>query len=142
MSARILDIRFGAEAHHAFHARAIVPTAIEEHNLTGRGQVRRVALKVPLRFFALGGRAQRRDAAVARIEAGRDGLDRPTLPGGIAPFKDDDDLQALGLDPFLHLHQLDLQAREFFLILAPIELLAMWMLMGLGFFGHIDGEGL
>ena len=51
---------FGAKAHHALDAGAVVPAAVEQHDLAGRRQVRHVALEVPLRALAVVRRRQRR----------------------------------------------------------------------------------
>ena len=45
----------GAEPHDAFDAGAVVPAAVEQHDLAGGGQVLDVALEVPLGALALGG---------------------------------------------------------------------------------------
>ena len=106
----------GAEAHHALDAGAVVPTAVEEHDLAGRGQVRDVPLEVPLRALAFGGRTERDDACEPRVEPLHDPLDRAALAGGVAAFEDHDDAQTLVHDPLLHPHELDLQARELLLV--------------------------
>ena len=62
----LLVLLVGAEAHHALHAGAVVPTAVEQHHLARRGQLRHVALEVPLRLLALGRRAQGHHATDAR----------------------------------------------------------------------------
>ena len=86
-----------AEAHHPLDAGAVVPAAVEQHDLAGRRQVRDVALEVPLRALALVRRRQRDDAADARIEALRDALDDAALAGRIAALEDHDDLELLVL---------------------------------------------
>ena len=67
----------GTKAHHMLHPRPVVPTAVEEDNLTRRGEMRHVALKVPLRLLALGRGAQGHHAGNAGIEAFGDPLDHP-----------------------------------------------------------------
>ena len=42
------ELVLAAEAHHALDAGAIVPGAVEQHDLAGRRQLRGVALEVPL----------------------------------------------------------------------------------------------
>ena len=54
----LLVLRVGAEAHDALDAGAVVPAAVEHHHLAGGGQVRDVALEVPLRLLDLGRRAE------------------------------------------------------------------------------------
>ena len=49
----------GAEAHHVFDAGPVVPAAVEDHDLAGRGKVLDVALHVELRLLAVRGRGQR-----------------------------------------------------------------------------------
>jgi hypothetical protein len=49
----LLDILVRAEAHDALDAGAVVPGAVEQHDLAARGQVRDVALEIPLRALAL-----------------------------------------------------------------------------------------
>ena len=102
----------GAEAHDALDAGAVVPGAVEQHDLAAGRQMRDVALEIPLRALALGRRGQRHDAADARIEPLGDALDRAALAGGVAALEDHDDLQLLVLHPVLQLHQLVLQAEQ------------------------------
>src|SRR6185503_20489222 len=45
-------------------------------------------------------------------EAGRDGLDRAALAGGVATLEQHDDLQPGVLDPLLEAVELDIEARE------------------------------
>jgi hypothetical protein len=77
---------FAAVAHHALDAGAVVPAAVEEHDLTGRRQVRHITLEVPLRAFAFGGLGQRHGAALARVERVGDGRDDAALARRVAPF--------------------------------------------------------
>ena len=44
----LLDLVFRAEAHHPLDAGAIVPAAVEQHDLAARRQMRDVALEIPL----------------------------------------------------------------------------------------------
>ena len=101
-----------AEAHHTFHAGAVIPAAIEQHDFPRRGQLGYVALKVPLRLLALRGSAQGHHATDPRIQALRDPLDDASLPGRIATLEQHDDFQALGPDPLLQPHQLDMHFLE------------------------------
>src|SRR5262249_51343626 len=68
-----------AEAHHVLDAGAVVPGAIEEHDLPGPGQVAYVALEVPLRALAVRRRPERDDCRSARVERLDDALDRAAL---------------------------------------------------------------
>ena len=99
----------GGEAHHPLDAGTVVPAAIEDHDLAGRRQVRKIALHIHLRLFALGGRGERDDAEHARAHPLRDRLDRAALAGAVAPLEDDADLEALLLHPLLQLDELDVQ---------------------------------
>jgi hypothetical protein len=81
----------------------------------------RVALEVPLRALTLGRCRQGHDAADPGIEALSNPLDHATLAGGVAAFKDDNDLEFLRHDPVLQLHQLPLQAEQFLEVEDPVE---------------------
>ena len=108
--AQELDVLLlGAEAHDALDAGAVVPGAVEHHDLAGGGQVLHVALEIPLAALDLGRLLQRDDARAARIEVLHEALDRAALAGGVAAFEQDDDLLPGRLDPRLQLQQLDLQ---------------------------------
>ena len=98
-----------AEAHDVFHARAVVPAAVEDDDLARRRKVLQVALHVDLRFFAVGRRGQGDDAKYARAHPLGKRAYRAALAGGIAPLEHDDDAQALVLDPVLEAAQLGLQ---------------------------------
>src|ERR1039457_6959356 len=71
--------------------------------------MRPLALEVPLRFFPLGGSAQRHHAADARIQTLGDSLDRATFSGGVPTFEQGHEFQALMADPLLQFHPLNLQ---------------------------------
>jgi hypothetical protein len=109
----LLHLLLRAEAHDAFHARAIVPAAVEQHDLTCGRQMADIALEIPLRLFAAIGRGQGGHAADTRIEPLGDALDRAALAGGIAPLEQDDNLEALALHPVLKADQFILQGEEF-----------------------------
>ena len=110
------------EAHHALHARPVVPAAVEDDDLARRREMGQVALDVHLRLLALGRRGQGDDAEVARAHALGDRLDRAALARGVAALEDDAHLQA-GVDhPLLHLHQLDVQLLELLRVFLVAEL--------------------
>src|SRR5439155_26386355 len=90
-----------AEAHDSLDAGPVVPAPVEQDHLARRGQVRDVALEVPLRLLALGGRAQRHYPRETRVEALGDRLDRAALARRVPALEHDDDPQALGADPLL-----------------------------------------
>ena len=52
---KLLHLLRGAKAHHPFDAGAVVPAAIENHNLASRRKVLDIALKIELAFLTLGG---------------------------------------------------------------------------------------
>ena len=104
------------EAHHALDARAVVPTAVEQHDLARGGEVLDVALEVPLRALPLGGRGQGDDAADAGVEVLRHPLDRAALARGVASLEHDDETRAGRLDPLLHLDELGLHPQQLGLV--------------------------
>ena len=106
----------GAEAHDRLDAGAVVPAAVEDHDLAGRGEVRDVALDVHLRLLALGRRGERDDAEDARADALGDPLDRAALARRVAPFEDDADLRPGRLDPLLEGDELAVQALQLLLV--------------------------
>ena len=67
-------------------------------------------------FSRSDGRRQRDDAEDARADALGEGADGAALAGGVAALEDDDDAQALVLDPLLELAQLGLELAQFLLI--------------------------
>src|SRR3984885_15418770 len=115
----VLVLFVGAEAHHPFDASAVVPAAVEQHDLAGGRQVRYVALEVPLRALALGWRGQRHGAADARVETLRHALDRAALARGVATLEDDDQLEPLRHNPVLQLDKLTLQTQQLLEIEPP-----------------------
>ena len=116
-----LDLVFGAEAHHPLDAGAVVPAAVEQHDLAAGRQMRNVALEIPLRALALVRRRKGRDAADPRIEPLGDALDDAALAGGIAAFENHHHLELLLLHPALQFHQLALQAEQLLEIDAPVD---------------------
>src|SRR5207237_8104916 len=57
---------FSAEPHHPLDAGAMVPAAVEDHDLPGRVEMRDIALGVQLRLLRLGRRATRNDTKNTR----------------------------------------------------------------------------
>src|SRR6185369_8760500 len=108
----LLRLLVRAEAHHALDAGAVVPAAVEDHDLARRREVGQVALDVHLALFAPGGRRGRDNAEHARAHALGDRLDRAALAGTVASLEDDADLESLVLDPFLKPDELDVQLRQ------------------------------
>ena len=116
------DLRIAGEPHHLLDAGAVVPAAVEQHDLAGGGQVRRVALEVPLGGFALGRLRQRRDPALARIEVAADGIDRAALAGGVAAFEHHHQSTPGVQQPARRVRQLDLHRFQQGLVLLALEL--------------------
>src|SRR5262249_15234191 len=117
----LLDVRVCAEPHHALDARAIVPTAIEQHEFADRRQMGDVALKIPLRALALARYGERDDAAHPRIQALRDAFDDAAFSGRIASLEQHHHFEFLLNDPVLELDELALQAKKLPEIKAAIE---------------------
>ena len=118
-----LVLLVGAEAHDVLDAGAVVPAAVEDHDLAGRRKVLHVALHVHLALLAVRRRRQRDDAEDARADALGDRLDRAALAGRVAPLEDDDDAQPLVLHPVLQRAQLALQPGQLLLVVLALQLL-------------------
>ena len=58
----------GAKPHDALDAGPVVPASVEQDDLASGRQVRRIALKVPLRLLPLSRRAERHDPASAWVQ--------------------------------------------------------------------------
>ena len=90
--------------------------------------MRHIALKVPLRAFAVVRRGQCGHAANARVQALGDALDDTALACGIAAFKQNHHLVAGGDHPVLQLDQLGLQAEQ----LAEVLATGFFLILGSG----------
>ena len=108
--ARVL---LGAEAHDPLDAGAVVPAAVEDHDLAGGRQVREVALEVELRLLALGRRRQGDHPEDPRADPLGDALDHAALAGRVAALEDDHDPRPGRLHPGLQMRELDLEPGEF-----------------------------
>ncbi len=114
----------GAEAHHALDAGAVVPAAVEDHDLAARREVLACSAGCTSEVFSRSdGGGERDDAKHARADALRDRLDEPALAGGIAPLEHDDDALAGMLDPLLQVAELDLQLGELLFVDLALQLL-------------------
>lgn len=111
----------GAIAHDVLDAAAVVPGAVEQADLAGGGQVRDVALEVPLGALTLGGDGKRDDARDTRVEVLGDAFDRPALACRVTALEDDDDAGSGGPDPLLHLDQLRLQPQQLGLVQGTVH---------------------
>src|SRR5450755_141941 len=114
---------FAAKPHDVLDPRAVVPAAIEQYDLAGRGQVRDVALKVPLSLFALGRRRERCHAAQARTDRLGDAFDRAALTRCVAALEQRHDAQTLLLDPRRELDELRLHSNELGIVRLSFQLL-------------------
>ena len=84
-----------------------------------------VALHVDLRLLAVRRRRQGDDPEDARAHPLGERADRAAFAGAVAALEDDDDPQALLLDPVLQMAQLDLQLPQLLLLcLSEVVLLA------------------
>ena len=128
----LLDLALGGEAHHPLDAGAVVPRAVEEHDLAAGGQVGDVALEVPLGLLALGRGGERDGADDAGVEALGDALDDAALAGAVAALEDDDDLLAVVDDPVLEADELGLEAQELAEVDPPVELVGMALAVDAG----------
>jgi len=104
--------RLRCKAHHALDPGAVVPAAIEQHDLAACGQVRHVALEIPLGALAIARCWQRDGTAHAWIESLGDALDGAALAGRVATLEHNDHLLPAGHDPVLELDQFGLQLEQ------------------------------
>jgi hypothetical protein len=87
--------------HHLLHSRPVVPRPVEDHDLARRGEVLQVPLPVPLSFLRFGRLCQSDRAQSSLVQRAREPLDDAPLAGRVAAFEDDQDSEALVLDPEL-----------------------------------------
>src|SRR5262249_38956536 len=111
-----------AESHDIFDAGAVVPAAVEDHDLAARRELVNIALQKELALLAVGRRGQGADAEHPRAHLFSKSLDSATLAGGVAALEDDDHLQFLGLHPFLQMAELHLQLAQLLLIVLALHL--------------------
>src|SRR6516225_4080690 len=97
-----------AKSHNVFDAGAVVPAAIEDHDLAACRELLDVALHEHLCFLTIRGGRQGHHPIHPRAHALGDSLDGSTLAGGIAPFEHDDDARSRFFDPILQMTKLDL----------------------------------
>ena len=108
---------FRAEAHNRFNNGAVVPGTVKEDHFTGRGQMRYVALEVPLTLlrFPLG----LGSAAILAPLGLRCSVKRwmvPPLPAASRPSKIMTSFLAFLLDPRLKFQEFNLQTAELFVV--------------------------
>src|SRR4029077_15673647 len=104
------------EAHNVFHAGAVVPAAIENHDLAGGGKEFHVALDEHLALLPIGRRVEGDGSKHAWTDFFGNGLNRASLAGGVAPFEQHDHPQPLCLYPSLQMAKLNLKLAQFLLI--------------------------
>src|SRR5262249_35518013 len=97
-----------AKPHDVFDAGAVVPTAVEDHDLATCRELLDVALHEHLSFLTIRGGRQGHYPKHPRAHALGDRLDGPALTGGIAPLEHDDDARSRFFDPILQMAKLDL----------------------------------
>ncbi len=119
----LLVLLFAAEAHHVLDAGAVVPAAVEQDDLAGRGQARRRSGRSTTRPLPLGRRREGRHAAGPRVQELDDPLDHPVLAGRVAALEHHDELAGVGDDPLLHVDELGLQAQHLLLVALAGQLL-------------------
>src|SRR5262249_36356343 len=120
---KMADLLRGAKSHHRSDAGAVVPAAVEDHDLAPRRKALDIALHEHLALFAIRGSGKSHHAKHARAHPLGDGLDRSALAGGIAPLEHDDDARSRGLDPILQMAKLDLGLAQFLLVSLALHLL-------------------
>ena len=125
----------GAEPHHLLDPCPVVPGPVEQHHFAAAGQVRDVALEIPLSLFGLGGFLQCHDPRTARVQVFHEALDGAALAGGVASFEQNHVTHAGALGPPLQLQQLDLQQTLLALVLATRHALVVWVALAPGLHG-------
>ena len=110
---KLFDLFFVAETHHPLNPGPVVPTTIKDDDLARRRQMRQVALDIHLAFLAVARGWQCHNAEYTRADPFGNRLDRAPLAGGVAAFKDNDNLLAGVHDPFLQLDQFDMHFLQF-----------------------------
>ena len=127
---KALILLFRAKAHHIFDTGSVIPTAIENHNLTRSREVLHEALQIVLRLLAVRWCRQRDDAENARAHALCKGLDRTAFSRSIAALKDDNDAQPFMPHPFLQLADFDLKFAQFLFVFLALEFRFLWGRLG------------
>ena len=97
------------ESHDFLDAGTVVPRPVEQHDLPFGGQMRDIALVVPLPAFPIGRGGQRGDPRDARVEIFGDPFDRAALARPVTAFEDHHDAGAGKSHPLLQFHEFRLQ---------------------------------
>ena len=103
-------------------AGAIVPAAVEDHDLSACGQVREVSLEIHLRLLTLSRRGKGHHPEYARADPGGDGFDGSAFASSVPALKDDADFLPLVPDPLLKLDQFHMQLAQMLFIGPELEL--------------------
>src|SRR6266403_5246227 len=106
----------GTKSHDVFDPSAVVPAAVEDHDLARRRELLHVALHEHLRFFAIRWSRKRDDAKDTRAYPLGNGFDGSALTGSIASLEHDDDPQSPGLHPVLQVTKLHLELAQLRLV--------------------------
>src|SRR5262245_8269320 len=102
-------LRLRTKPHDIFDAGAVIPTAIEDHDLACGRKMRHVTLHIHLSAFAVGRCGKSHDSKHARTDPLGDCLDRPSLAGAITALEYHDDTQSFSFHPVLKQAKLCLQ---------------------------------
>src|SRR6516164_88498 len=111
-----------AKSHDVFDAGTIVPTPIEDDDLTCRGESLDIALREHLGFLPIRGGWKRHDSEHARAYPLGQRLDSPAFAGGIAALEHDYDARALFFHPILEMAKLDLKRLQLLLVSFSFQL--------------------
>ena len=104
------------------HPGAVVPAAVQQHDLASGRKVRHITLEVPLRAFAVGWLGQGNGTAHARVERAGDGGDDTPLARRVAAFDDHQEPLTRVLQPARHIVELHLQWSQFFKVFTLAQL--------------------
>jgi hypothetical protein len=84
--------------------------------------MRHIPLDIHLRFFSFCRRRQRHDPKSAWANALGERLDDAALSSAVASFEDNANFFPFAANPFLKLHEFDVQSSQFFLVCFPFQL--------------------
>ena len=99
---------FGAKAHDAFDAGAVVPGAVEKYHFPASWKMLDIALEVPGGGFAWRRLLERNGACTAGVEVLVEAFDRSAFTCGVAAFEKDNVALSGFFGPILEFQQLNL----------------------------------